>query len=377
MNSRIKNKIDAFTGFVVKEFKQIYRDKRTLLVLFGMPVIQMLLFGFAIRNEVENANVMVLDASQDQVTHELINKIDASNYFTVKGEIQDYDKVEGLFQQGEIDEVLVFEADFARKLQRGERPSVNVITDASNPNLAQLIQQYSSAIIVDFQQELADEGQPQKSGIITNTNMLFNPQLESVNLFVPGLIAVILMLISTLMTSISITREKEMGNMEILLVSPLRPLQIIIGKVLPYLVLAFVNVLTILALAHWVFEVPFRGSYSLFLAESLLFIFTALALGVFISARADDQQTAMMVSLAGLLLPTVLLSGFIFPISSMPVFLQVISNIIPARWFLVIVRSIMLKDVGLLMIWKETAILGGMTLLFIVLSIKSFKERLE
>jgi len=377
VNNRIQNKIAAFVGFVVKEFKQIYRDKRTLVVLFGMPIIQMLLFGFAIRNEVENANIMVLDASQDQVTHELINKIDASNYFTVVGEVQRYDKIDDLFQKGEIDEVLVFEADFARKIQRGERPSVNVITDASNPNLAQLIQQYSSAIMMDFQQEMADKGQPQKSGIITNANMLFNPQLESVNLFVPGLIAVILMLISTLMTSISITREKEMGNMEILLVSPLRPGQIIIGKVLPYLVLAFVNVLTILALARWVFGVPFRGSYGLFLAESLLFIFTALALGVFISARADDQQTAMMVSLAGLLLPTVLLSGFIFPISSMPVFLQVISNIIPARWFLVIVRSIMLKDVGLLMIWKETAILGGMTLLFIVLSIKSFNERLQ
>ncbi len=377
VNNRMQNKIAAFVGFVVKEFKQIYRDKRTLVVLFGMPIIQMLLFGFAIRNEVENANIMVLDASQDQVTHELINKIDASNYFTVVGEVQQYDKIDDLFQKGEIDEVLVFEADFARKLQRGEQPSVNVITDASNPNLAQLIQQYSSAIMVDFQQELADEGQPQQSGIITNTNMLFNPQLESVNLFVPGLIAVILMLISTLMTSISITREKEMGNMEILLVSPLRPGQIIVGKVLPYLVLAFVNVLTILALARWVFGVPFRGSYGLFLAESLLFIFTALALGVFISARSDDQQTAMMVSLAGLLLPTVLLSGFIFPISSMPVFLQAISNIIPARWFLVIVRSIMLKDVGLLMIWKETAILGGMTVLFIVLSIKSFNERLQ
>jgi ABC-2 type transport system permease protein len=377
VNNRIQNKIAAFVGFVVKEFKQIYRDKRTLVVLFGMPIIQMLLFGFAIRNEVENANIMVLDASQDQVTHELINKIDASNYFTVVGEIQRYDKIDDLFQKGNIDEVLVFEADFARKIQRGERPSVNVITDASNPNLAQLIQQYSSAIIVDFQQDMVDKGQSQQSGIITNANMLFNPQLESVNLFVPGLIAVILMLISTLMTSISITREKEMGNMEILLVSPLRPGQIIIGKVLPYLVLAFVNVLTILALARWVFGVPFRGSYGLFLAESLLFIFTALALGVFISARADDQQTAMMVSLAGLLLPTVLLSGFIFPISSMPVFLQVISNIIPARWFLVIVRSIMLKDVGLLMIWKETAILGGMTLLFIVLSIKSFNERLQ
>jgi len=326
---------------------------------------------------VENAKVMVLDASHDRITRELVNKIDASNYFTVAGEIQSYDEIEQLFQEGDIDEVLVFEADFARKLDRGEQPAIHVVTDASNPNLAQLIQQYSSSIIVDYQQRIADNGQPDKGGVATNVNMLFNPQLESVNLFVPGLIAVILMLISALMTSISITREKEMGNMEILLVSPLRPGQIIIGKVLPYMVLGFVNVLTVLALAKWIFQVPFRGSYLLFLLESLLFIFTALALGVFISTRANDQQTAMMVSLAGLLLPTVLLSGFIFPITSMPWPLQLISHIIPARWFLVIVRSIMLKGSGLLLIWKETLILGVMTLGFIALSVKNFKVRLE
>ena len=369
--------MDAFKGFVVKEFKQIYRDKRTLLVLFGMPIIQMLLFGFAIRNEVENAEIMVLDASRDEVTRQIISKVDASNYFSVEGEIQRFEDIEELFQQGEVDEVLVFENDFARKLHRGERPSVKIITDASNPNLAQLIQQYSTSIIVDYQQGLAETPEVQRGGVTANVNMLFNPQLESVNLFVPGLIAVILMLISALMTSISITREKEMGNMEILLVSPLRPGQIIIGKVLPYLVLAFVNVLTVLALARWVFGVPFRGSYSLFMAESLLFIFTALALGVLISTKANDQQTAMMVSLAGLLLPTVLLSGFIFPISSMPVPLQVISNVIPARWFLVIVRSIMLKDSGLLFLWKETLILVVMTLGFIAISVKSFKVRLQ
>lgn len=369
--------MNSFKGFIVKEFKQIYRDKRTLLVLFGMPIIQMLLFGFAIRNEVENAKVMVLDASHDQVTQQIISKVDASKYFSVEGYIQRYDEIEHLFQQGEIDEVLIFEADFAQRFHSGEQPAVNIITDASNPNLAQLIQQYSTSIIVDYQQQTANTPKLERSGVITSTNMLFNPELESVNLFVPGLIAVILMLISALMTSISITREKEMGNMEILLVSPLRPGQIIIGKVLPYLVLAFINVLTVLILAEWVFGVPFRGSYTLFLAESVLFIFTALALGVFISTKANDQQTAMMASLAGLLLPTVLLSGFIFPISSMPEILQWFSTLIPARWFLVIVRSIMLKDSGLLLIWKETLILGVMTLGFIALSVKNFKVRLE
>ncbi|WP_372635236.1 ABC transporter permease [Fodinibius sp.] len=368
--------MQSFKAFITKEFKQIFRDRRTLLVLFGMPIIQMLLFGFAIRNEVENARLMVLDSSRDEVTRQLITKIDASNYFSVAGEMQDINRVEAIFQQGEIDEVIVFEHDFARKLERGEQPAVHIITDASNPNLAQLIQQYSSSIIVDFQQRISPAG-TEKGGLTTHANMLFNPQLESVNLFVPGLMAVILMLISTLMTSISISREKEMGNMEILLVSPLHPSQIIIGKVLPYLVLSFINVLTVLLMAQWVFDVPFRGSYSLFMAESLLFIFAALALGVLISTKADDQQTAMMVSLAGLLLPTVLLSGFIFPIASMPQILQWISNLIPARWFLVIVRSIMLKDSSLLFLWKETLVLLVMTLGFIVLSVRSFKVRLE
>ncbi len=377
LNSRIRNKINAFVGFVIKEFKQIYRDKRTLLVLFGMPIIQMLLFGFAIRNEVENAKVAVFDHSRDEITRQIISKIDASNYFSVKGSIQRYNNIDEFFQDGEVDEAIIFESDFARKLQRGEQPTVNIITDASNPNLAQLIQQYSTSIIVDWQQRRSGPPDEQNSGVVANANMLFNPQLESVNLFVPGLIAVILMLISALMTSISITREKEMGNMEILLVSPLRPAQIIIGKVLPYLVLAFVNVLTVLALAEWVFGVPFRGSYGLFMAESLLFIFTALALGVFISTKANDQQTAMMVALAGLLLPTVLLSGFIFPISSMPLPLQWFSNIIPARWFLVIIRSIMLKDSSLLLLWKETLILLVMTLGFVALSVKNFKVRLQ
>lgn len=370
--------MSSFKAFITKEFKQIYRDKRTLVVLFGMPIIMMILFGYAIRNEVQNAKVMVLDASRDDITRQLISKIDASNYFSVEGSIQRFDEIEELFQQGKVDEVLVFESDFARKLRRSEQPTVSVITDASNPNLAQLIQQYSTSIIVDFQQRLASgEAARPQAGIAVHANMLFNPQLESVNLFVPGLIAVILMLISALMTSISITREKEMGNMEILLVSPLRPGQIIVGKVLPYLALSFVNVLTILALARWAFGVPFRGSYVLFLIESLLFIFLALALGVLISTKSNDQQTAMMVSLAGLLLPTVLLSGFIFPISSMPEILQWISHLIPARWFLVIVRSIMLKDSGLLFLWKETLIMLVMTIGFIGLSVRSFKVRLE
>jgi ABC-2 type transport system permease protein len=341
-----------------------------------MPVLMLLIFGFAIRNEVNNAKVGILDLAKDEVSSVIIQKIAASKAFQVNAYLTSYDEVETIFRQAEIKEIIVFEKDFARNLTRTGNASVQLITDATDPNLANIVQTYTNAIIADYVQELNGNSMPDV-GIKVHSTMMYNEELASVNLFVPGLIAVILMLVSALMTSISITREKEMGSMEILLVSPLKPNHIIIGKVLPYLVLSVVNVFTILILAKYIFQVPFVGSYLLFFAESILFIVTALSLGVFISSVANNQQTAMMVSLVVLLLPTILLSGFIFPVESMPLPLQVISNIIPAKWFLVIVRGIMLKGSGILIIWKETAILIGITLIFITLSLKKFKVRLQ
>lgn len=369
--------MNAFKGFVTKEFMQIYRDKRTLVVLFGMPVIMMVLFGFAIRNEIQSAEIAILDFSRDSVTENFIQKVEANSSFTITHVLNSYSEVEPLFQEGNVKAVLVFEGEFAENIGRTNSAKIQMITDATDPNLARLLQTYTAQIVQDFSQDLTSDISIEQAGISPQIRMMYNPELKSVNLFVPGLIAVILMLISALMTSISITREKEMGNMEILLVSPLKPHQIIIGKVLPYLVLSLVNVFTILLLAIFVFDVPFQGSYVLFFAESILFILTALSLGVFISAVANNQQTAMMVSLAGLLLPTVLLSGFIFPISSMPVPLQMISHIIPAKWFLIIVRSIMLKGGGISILWFQTLILLAITLLFMGLSMKRFKVRLQ
>jgi ABC-2 type transport system permease protein len=213
--------------------------------------------------------------------------------------------------------------------------------------------------------------------IVPQTRMRFNPTLESSNLFVPGLIAFVLTIVSALMTSISLTREKELGTMEVLLVSPLRPAQIIIGKVVPYLALGLINVLTTLGVAWLIFDVPFRGSILLLIAQSLLFIFTSLALGILISTRTDSQQVAMMGALAGLMLPTMLLSGFIFPLASMPAPLQVIANIVPAKWFVLIARGIMLKGVGLQHLWQETLILTGMTVALLGISARRFTVRLE
>ena len=213
--------------------------------------------------------------------------------------------------------------------------------------------------------------------IVAQTRMVYNPELKSVFMFVPGVMTIILMLVSAMMTSISITREKELGTMEILLVSPLKPFQVIVGKVVPYIFLSVINAIVIVVLSIFIFKMPVEGSLFLLGLESVLFIITALALGILISSIAQTQQTAMMISLMGLMLPVILLSGFIFPISSMPFILQIISNIVPAKWFIIIIKGIMLKGVGLWFIWKETLILLGMTVFFIGLSVKKYKIRLE
>lgn len=366
----------SFRGFVTKEFYHIFRDMRTAVILFGMPVIQLLLFGYAIRNEVDDVKVAILDYSHDYITKEITDKLLSSGYFVLVDNLKSREEIEPEFASGKINEALVFEPNFAHQLLKEGEANIQIITDGSNPNLARIVQNYTTSVLQDYQRSLALQT-GQVAVIVPELKMLFNPELKSVYLFVPGLMALILMLVSALMTSISITKEKEFGTMEVLLVSSLRPYQIIIGKVVPYLLLAFINVVTIVVLAQVVFGVPCRGSIVLLLIESLLFILTALSLGIFISSITDSQQVAMMISLAGLLLPTVLLSGFIFPVASMPVPLQVISNIIPAKWYLIIVRSIMLKGVGIEYFWKETLVLVGMTTALILVSVKKFKVRLQ
>jgi ABC-2 type transport system permease protein len=366
--------MSSFRGFVIKEIRHIIRDRRTMLILFGMPIVQLILFGFVIRNEIENVKIGIVDQAGDHVSMAVRNRIVASPYFTPEFETTSFESVESAFQAGKIKLAVVIEPRFATRLARDGHATIRLIADATDPNGARTILAYASAIIADYQRENLGATQ---IGVIPETRMQYNPSLKSVFLFVPGIMALILMLVSALMTSVTITREKEMGTMEVLLVSPLRPIQIIIGKVLPYLFLSFVNVLTILGIAQVLFAVPVRGSLALLLAICLLFIVCALSLGVLISARSTTQQTATMISLAGLLLPTVILSGFIFPISSMPTALQIISHIVPAKWFLIAVRGIMLKGVGIVELWQPVAIIAAMTVVLLGASVKNFKIRLE
>ncbi len=365
-----------FIAFIKKEFYHIVRDRRTAAILFGMPILQLLLFGYAIRNEVSEVKTGILDMSHDTVTEAITDKLFSSGTFIFAGPLQSEKEIAQDFASGRMNEVVVFEPNFAGRLQKDGVAQMQVVTDGSDPNVSRIVTGYTQAVVRDYLAEHADRSTRQ-AGVEAVPLMMFNPSLKSVYLFVPGLMAMILMLVSALMTSISITREKESGTMELLLVSSLRPVQIIVGKVVPYLLLSFVNVVTVVSLAYFVFGVPCRGNIALLFAESLLFIMTALSLGIMISTITNSQQVAMMISLAGLLLPTVLLSGFIFPIHSMAWPLQVISNIIPARWYLVIVRGIMLKGAGITVLWKETLILFVMTVLFMVASVRKFSERLQ
>jgi len=365
-----------FRGFVTKEFYHIFRDKRSLFILFGMPIVQILLFGFAITNEINNVDIAILDHSKDATTQEIINKIAASKYFSVQQYIENENDIEKAFQKGTIKSVLIFENNFSKNLIKENKATVQIIADATDPNTANTISNFVTAILQKYQQELNKTVRIPYQ-IIPKTRMVYNPELKSVFMFVPGVMTIILMLVSAMMTSISITREKELGTMEILLVSPLKPIQVIIGKVVPYIFLSIINAIIIILLSIFVFKMPIQGSLFLLGFESVLFIITSLSLGILISTISDSQQTAMMISLMALMLPTILLSGFIFPISSMPLPLQIISNIIPAKWFIVILKGVMLKGVGMAFIWKETLILTGMTVFFIVLSIKKYKIRLE
>jgi len=365
-----------FVGFVKKEFYHIFRDRRSLFILFGMPIAQILLFGFAITNEINNVNIAIVDHAKDATTTAIIDKISSANYFSIVQIIEREADIPAVFQQGKIKAILNFEKDFSQKLITNQHAQVQIITDATDPNTANTVSNYINAILQQYQKQLNHEVSTPYQ-ITPETRMLYNPELKSVYMFVPGVMTIILMLVSAMMTSISITKEKELGTMEILLVSPLKPFQVIVGKVFPYIFLSIINAIIIVLLSIFIFKMPIQGSLFLLGLESILFIVSALALGILISTISTTQQTAMMISLMGLMLPVILLSGFIFPISSMPLPLQLISHIIPAKWFIIIIKGIMLKGVGLSFVWKETLILVLMTLFFIGLSIKKYKIRLE
>lgn len=348
-----------------------------MIIIFGLPIVQLLLFGKVINSDIQDSRIAIMDQSHDNTTRQITSKLLSSGYFLMGKELLPSDDVEEVFRTGQVKMVVTFGPHFEKTLEREGKADVQLLADASDPNTARILTSYASGIINDYIKKEKLQNIQLPNQINTEVRMLYNEGLKSVYMFVPGIMAMILMLISAMMTSISISREKELGTMEVLLASPLKPIQIVLGKVTPYLLLSFINALTIMLIGYYVFGVPIKGSFVFLMLESLLFILMALSLGILISTIAPNQMVAMFISLLALMLPTILLSGFMFPIENMPLPLRIFSHLMPPRWFIVIIKNIMLKGTGIMYVWKETLILMLMTFVFIGLSIKNFKIRLE
>ncbi len=362
-------------AFIKKEFLHVVRDKWTLLIMFGLPIVQIMLFGFALSNEVKNVGITILDQSKSTESEQIIKRVEHSKYFIFQSYAKDYQDINGSFLNGLSKCALIFPKTFATDLQRTGVGNVQIITDGSDPNTGKTVQQYISQIVQTYVGEL-NTTSSMPSIIVTETKHLYNEEQNGSLNFVPGVIALIFMIVSTALTSVSIVREKEQGTMEILLVSPFKPIMLLLAKAFPYLLLSFANLVIILTLSYFVLDVPIRGSLLAVLGISLLFIITCLSLGLLISNIANSQQTAMLISMMGMMLPTIILTGFMFPLENMPKFFQVISQVIPSKYYYEIIKTIMLKGLPLSYVWKDVLILSGMTVVLLILSIKKFNTKL-
>src|SRR5215467_3009050 len=363
-------------SFIKKEFLHVFRDRKTLLMLFGLPIAQIVLFGFALSNEIKDSKIVVADYSKDAVTTQLINKISASKYFDVEQNLESANQLESAFKKGTIKMAIIFPEHFAEDLIHTNKATVQVIADASDPNVATAVTNYVTQIIKDYNTQLSNSS-GQLLQIVPEMQMLYNPELRGAPNFVPGVMALVLMLVCTMMTSVAIVKEKELGTMEILLVSPFKPLYIIISKLTPYLIISVVNLFVILILSSLFLDLQVKGSVPLLVFGSILFILTSLSIGLLLSIGAKTQQAAMTGSLMGMMLPTMLLTGFLFPIENMPIALQLLANIVPSRWYFLIIKKVMLKGLGFSAVWKEISILMVMSVSLFFLSLRRFKIRLQ
>jgi ABC-2 type transport system permease protein len=363
-----------FVSFIKKEFHHIFRDVRTMVILLVIPVILIILFGYAISTEIKSSPVAILDYSRDNVTSRLTEQLQTGEYFRIYWTADSYEEVETLFRQGKIRLAVVFPAQFSS----ADKPAIQILADATNPNEATALIQYATAILSTSDIVTGNlSAAVRQPGIVPTVSLLYNPQMKGAYNFVPGVMGLILMLICALMTSVGIVKEKESGTMEVLLVSPLKPVYIILAKAMPYLLLSMINIATILLLSRFLLGVPVAGSLTLLVSISILYALVSLCLGLLISTIADTQQAAMLISGMALMLPAMLLSGMIFPVENMPWILRILSDIVPAKWYIIAVKDVMIKGLGAAAVWKEISILLFMILFLIALSVKRFKIRLE
>ena len=373
-----------FMSFVGKEFNHILRDTRTLMVLIVMPVVMIVLFGFALSTEIKDVKVAVYDPSRDAATSRLVSQIDASEYFTVTAFLDGEDGVLEAFRSNTADIAIVFEDNFYHRAVHDGDGRLQVIVDGSNTNVGSMAVFYVSSIVSSFQKELASEAalnQPSSESvsqvrISTSTRMMYNPQMKSAFNFVPGVMGMILMLVCAMMTSVSIVREKERGTMEVLLVSPVKPFSVILAKAIPYFVVSAFILLLVLCLSVFLIKVPISGSLMWVILVSLLFILVSLSIGILISTLVSKQEVAILISGMVLMLPTMLLSGMLFPIESMPEVLQWVSYLVPAKWYIDSIKVMMIQGLGIRYCLDAVLILVGFLTVITGLSVVKFKDRL-
>ena len=349
-----------FLSFVIKETKHILRDKRTMLMLFGMPIVMMLLFGFAVTNDVRNVRIIVVMSNADNATQQVADRLAASEYFTLTKVVATPNEAEKAIRDQKADMAIVFSPDFASK-----KSGYQLIVDGADPNMAQQWTTYANAVINNTEAKAV------------NTKLLYNPQMKSTYNFVPAIMGTLLMLVCAMMTSISIVREKEKGTMEVLLVSPTKPLMIIVAKLVPYLVLAFTILSIILLMSSFVLGVPIKGSLFWIYVVSTIYILLALSLGILVSTIAETQLVALLISAMLLMMPVIMLSGMMFPIESMPKILQYISAIVPTRYYISAMRKLMIMGVGIEEVYFEVSILISMLIALMSLALAKFNKRLE
>ncbi len=362
-------------AIVQKEFLHIIRDPRSLTIVFLMPIVMVLLYGYAITFDIKEIRLGLLDEDRTPASRELVQKLTSSDYFKITKELQSRNEIEKGMLQRHFIAVLVIPVNYSQKIETELQTQVQFIVDGANSNAATIAINYARSFLMAYSLEI--NTQILVTPLELQPRVWFNPDMKSVNFIVPGLVTVIMMLICALLTSITITRERESGTMEQILVSPIRPYEIIFGKIVPYVILALMDAIVIIICSRFIFGVPFRGNPLLLLLFCVFFVYASLSLGVFISARVKTQQVAMMLAMLTTLLPAIMLSGFIFPIRSLPVVLQILSYLVPARYFLTIIRGIMLKGIGIEYFHQPAIFLLAFGTVLLLASVNRFKTNLE
>jgi ABC-2 type transporter len=372
----VKKYIDQFLAFTQKEFFHILRDRKTLLVLLVLPLTQLLIFGFALSSELLDTPTVVLDLSNDEATRRIASGIESVSTFKMLGHVKNKEEMEKLFRKGTLKVAIVFKPGFGEELKRTGKTDLQLIVDASLKHDASTIEGHIQSVLLKYQQELnkSSELPIQINPVI---QMRYNPQLKSAFHFVPGVIGIVLMLVCSMMASLAIVKEKESGTMEVLLVSPVRPSVIILSKLVPYLLIGMIDVIIILLVSIFVLGVPVSGNIFLLFGMASIFTLSSLALGIMVSVLTSTQRSAIIISIVGLMLPSITMSGFIFPIDPNATTIYIVSHMMPVTAFITAARSIMIKGMGFAAVYPELVLLTIMTIVLITISIKSFKNRLS